>query len=125
MRRQIFDRHLWVIRRQNSDPSKTWFLAVNEFTDRSPEEFRAARTGHRPNPPQHFKAATDLFASSSAVHPASLPDTVDWRTKAGVVTEPKNQAACGGCWAFSAAETLESHLAIATGKPAPKLSTQQ
>merc|ERR1712187_925093 len=36
-----------------------------------------------------------------------------------------NQGACGGCWAFSAAETLESHLAIATGKPAPKLSTQQ
>lgn len=32
---------------------------------------------------------------------------------------------CGGCWAFSAAETLESHLAIASGKPAPKLSTQQ
>jgi cathepsin L len=54
-----------------------------------------------------------------------LPKTVDWRTKPGVVTEPKNQGACGGCWAFSAAETLESHLAIATGKPAPKLSTQQ
>merc|ERR1712187_835811 len=36
-----------------------------------------------------------------------------------------NQGACGGCWAFSAAETLESHLAIATGKPAPTLSTQQ
>merc|ERR1719188_2035762 len=54
-----------------------------------------------------------------------LPDSVDWRTKPGVLTEPKNQAMCGGCWAFSAVETLEAHLAIATGKPAPKLSTQQ
>merc|ERR1719231_952430 len=54
-----------------------------------------------------------------------LPKSVDWRTKPGVVTDPKNQGMCGGCWAFSAAETLESHLAIVTGKPAPKLSTQQ
>merc|ERR1712048_185970 len=32
---------------------------------------------------------------------------------------------CGSCWAFSATETLESHLAIATGEPAPVLSPQQ
>merc|ERR1711937_1045938 len=31
----------------------------------------------------------------------------------------------GSCWAFSAAETLESHLSIATGSAAPKLSPQQ
>merc|ERR1712060_889894 len=28
----------------------------------------------------------------------------------------KNPGACGSCWAFSAAESMESHLAIATGK---------
>lgn len=32
---------------------------------------------------------------------------------------------CGSCWAFSATETFESHLAIATNEPIQKLSPQQ
>merc|ERR1712232_767490 len=41
------------------------------------------------------------------------------------VSDAKDQGGCGSCWAFSAVETLESHLAIATGEPSPKLSPQQ
>merc|ERR1719329_1224377 len=54
-----------------------------------------------------------------------LPDSVDWRTKSGVMTPPKDQGGCGSCRAFSTVETLESHLAIATGEAAPVLSPQQ
>jgi cathepsin L len=32
------------------------------------------------------------------------------------VTEPKIQGHCGDCWAFSTIQTVESHLAIHTGK---------
>merc|ERR1712154_684917 len=58
----------------------------------------------------------------SGVAPA---DRIDWREQDGVVTPVKDQGGCGSCWAFSAAETLESHLALATGKASPKLSPQQ
>jgi cathepsin L len=44
----------------------------------------------------------------------TLPDHVDWREK-GVVTAVKDQGGCGSCWAFAAAATLESHIAIETG----------
>jgi len=61
----------------------------------------------------------------SAASTAGLPDSVDWRTKAGVMTPVKDQGACGSCWAFSVTETLESHFAISTGEKAPVLSAQQ
>ena len=43
-----------------------------------------------------------------------LPKSVDWRSR-NVVTSVKDQGHCGSCWAFAAAATLESHLALETG----------
>lgn len=43
-----------------------------------------------------------------------MPSQVDWR-KDGVVSDVKNQGMCGSCWAFAAAEALESHMALKTG----------
>jgi len=50
---------------------------------------------------------------------STLPKHVDWRkvqTKHGspVTTPVKNQRMCGSCWAFAAAEVLETHIALNT-----------
>mmetsp|Transcript_72690 Transcript_72690/g.207038 ORF Transcript_72690/g.207038 Transcript_72690/m.207038 type:complete len:335 (+) Transcript_72690:482-1486(+) len=60
---------------------------------------------------------------SGHVPVGDLPDSIDWRDS-GAVTDVKNQGSCGSCWAFSAAETLESHIFMQTGSLL-ELSPQQ
>ena len=52
-----------------------------------------------------------------------VPFNVDWRKK-GVVSSVKNQLKCGGCWAFSSAEAVESIWAI-NNKQLYNLSEQE
>uniref|UniRef100_UPI00358E96FC cathepsin O isoform X2 n=1 Tax=Myxine glutinosa TaxID=7769 RepID=UPI00358E96FC len=53
----------------------------------------------------------------------SLPARFDWREK-GAITAVKDQKSCGGCWAFSCVELLES-AAVRSGRPLKALSEQQ
>jgi len=121
-RKANFEAMLHQVIEHNRQEDKTWFATINEFSDLTAAEFKAFVKGRLPHTQswggmkEEFKSTVDL---------ASLPDSVDWRTKKGVVTKVKNQGQCGGCWAFSSTESLESHLAIATGQPAPVLSVQQ
>lgn len=107
-RKAVFERRLAEIKAHNKDETKTWKNGVNALTDRSPPELKQLR-GYKKGvqvamKPQPFTAP-----------PAPLPTSVDWRTK-GVVTPVKNQAQCGSCWSFAAAETLESQFAIKKNK---------
>jgi len=119
-RKQIFESNLERIREHNSNPAKTWFMNVNEFADWSNEEFRAKRLGAIPDLDKSM-----FLGEFQASNIEDLPASVDWRTKKGVMTPVKDQGGCGSCWAFSTVQTLESHLAIATGEDAPILSPQQ
>jgi len=121
-RAAVFAENVARINAVNTDKSSTWFAAINEFADWTNEEFRAQRASG-------VKTAEGVKGLHAAQHTmkavSDLPASVDWRTKDGIVTAVKDQGSCGSCWAFSSTETLESALAIATGKPAPVLSPQQ
>jgi len=118
-REAIFNDNMAIILSHNTIPDKTWFATVNEFTDWTNDEFRMYIKGT--NRQRLFAGE----ATTPELEYRSLPARVDWRDQAGVVTPPRDQGGCGSCWAFSAVETLESHLAITTGSATPTLSPQQ
>lgn len=108
-RKTVFEANLNKVmehNRQYAAGEHRWFMAVNSFADWTKEEFaRLLATEH--NPSQH------PVVQLPRVQPN--PESIDWRTK-GAVTPVKDQGGCGSCWAFSAAESVESHYQIASGK---------
>jgi cathepsin L len=110
-REEIFNTNLDIIRTHNADSSQTYKMGLNEFTDLTSKEFTTMFTGLNKAAHTVDVAAVASLADESKV----LPDSVDWRTQ-GVVSKVKNQASCGSCWAFSAVESIESAVAIATKK---------
>lgn len=97
----------------------TYTVGHNAFSGMNSEEF-AEFMGFRAN--QELLAKGDGFLRGSVptvqqegiMDLESLPTSVDWRTK-GVVSDIRNQAQCGSCWAFSGTSTVESAVAIKTG----------
>lgn len=115
---KTFEANLLLIQEHNSNPDKDWHATVNRFTDMSSGEFETYSKGRK-------RGAIHLGSNRQMYKPSgkALPDSVDWRDQ-GVVSAPKDQGGCGSCWAFSAVQSLESHLAIATGN-LQSLSPQQ
>jgi len=120
-RRNIFNSKLEKIKLHNQDETKSWKEGVNEFTDRTHEEFKV-RNGLRKDILYASKDFTTK-APKNSIDVNSLPVNVDWR-EAGILTAVKDQGDCGSCWTFGTTENVEAYWALATGKLSA-LSEQQ
>ena len=60
----------------------------------------------------------DIVRPIADVGDIELPSSLDWRAAAGdYVTEIRNQAKCGSCWAFAMTAALESYVLLSEKKP--------
>ncbi len=107
----------------NADTTKSYTLAHNRFSHLTAEEFSAQYTGLQPpltgvsmaRPPSSEGAMEHDCVTKTATNDQNVPDAVDW-VAAGAVVSPKDQAQCGGCWAFSATGAVEGAYFIKTGE---------
>jgi len=108
-----FKQNFDFVMAHNQQSEKNYELALNQFADLTPAEFKQFFLGVR-----HVSPSTSSYTPS--VH---APDTVDWQAKGGV-TGVKDQGQCGSCWAFSATGALEGGVFVHFGT-LPSLSEQQ
>jgi C1A family cysteine protease len=105
----IFRKNFIGILAHNADFTQNFTMGVNQFTDLTPEEFRAQYVGA-------LKAEVGSYGCKSFSSSASgAPSSIDWRTK-GAVTSVKDQGQCGSCWTFSATGAVEGAWAISKGQ---------
>lgn len=106
-----------LIERHNADPTQTFRVAHNQFSDLTHEEWRARFS---PLPPATNVSVAPRILGARAAAGAE----VDWRT-AGAVSPVADQGSCGSCWTFSATGAIEGFVALDKGTDAPTLSKQQ
>lgn len=106
--------------RQHNAEDHSWKMGINKFSDMTDDEFKMHKGLKRDG---NYDGASPFDIKTKPV--SELATDKDWRDASpSVVTPVKNQGGCGSCWAFSTVETLESAVAINTGKLL-ELSPQQ
>lgn len=108
------------IKEHNANVGTTSTFGLNQFSDMTPDEWKARFKYKLETPPMAVQEPVMLSATLSA---AEVPSSVDW-VSAGAVTPVKDQGTCGGCWAFAATGALEGGAQIDSGKLV-SLSEQQ
>ncbi|XP_077984007.1 cathepsin O-like [Glandiceps talaboti] len=125
---RVFKETLLRIDKLNALSSKnndTAVYGITKFADLTPEEFKQQYLMLEPQ--RKPAVALSDISNDPEKHPIKLPDSIpdkyDLRDLKAV-TPIRDQESCGGCWAFSTVESMETKRVL-DGGPLVELSVQQ
>ncbi|MCD6380442.1 hypothetical protein J7M07_08385 [bacterium] len=107
---ETVDQKIARINREIKENGWHWTAGKTDLSGLSHEEMQK-RMGLLPIPDDLNKRIS-LYSPSG---PVALPTSFDWRYQNGT-TPARNQASCGGCWAFAATAQMEAHTYIYDGR---------
>lgn len=116
-RRELYEKRAAENDAFNAQPGATWMAGPSPLTDLYPHEMQT-RFGHNKAMENSEDPARgpQLSPLHGLLPGEQLPTEVDWRKhQPNVITTVRDQGGCGSCWAITAAQTIESHVALATG----------
>lgn len=119
VRKEEFNKNMKDIIDHNDKGESSYTRCCNGFTDMSDEEKNAFNGG---KPDEKTLRAQGNW-TARGVQTRSVPSSLDL-SQDNCMQEPKNQASCGSCWAFTAIAPLEYVKCKASGHRF-KLSEQQ
>ncbi|XP_071477039.1 digestive cysteine proteinase 2-like [Diadema antillarum] len=99
-RKGHFTKNVRMIHSMNR-ANRGFTLAINHLADLAEDEFRKMRGRQRSSGSNH-----GIPFDGSRIKLEDVPDSIDWNIL-GAVSPVKDQAICGSCWSFGAAEAIE------------------
>ncbi|KAI5638532.1 papain family cysteine protease domain-containing protein [Phthorimaea operculella] len=123
MRRNIFQKNLRMIKITNRK-NLGYKLAVNKFSDRTPEEMKLHMgLMRRPEGRKGLEFPYDDLENNSSYPLETLPKEYDLRLQ-GIISPVQNQEDCGSCWTFGTTSAIEGAIARKNGGNLIRLSNQ-
>ncbi|CAK71903.1 unnamed protein product (macronuclear) [Paramecium tetraurelia] len=98
-RQIIFNQNVELINKHNSNPNKSYSMAINQFVDLTREEFQAIYLGK----------STIVKTENIELSARKNFEAVDWSSKLFPI---KDQFNCGSYWIFSAVGAVEAFLRV-------------
>ncbi|KAJ2952595.1 hypothetical protein O0L34_g6918 [Tuta absoluta] len=121
MRRSIFQKNLRLIKAINRK-NLGYKLAVNKFSDRTPEEMkRHMGLRRRPEGVKGLEFPYNSDKLNSQLE--TLPKEYDLRLE-GIISPVQEQDVCGSCWTFGTTSAIEGAIARKNGGKLIRLSNQ-
>jgi len=107
-REELFDQHLGLMAAHNCADERPWKNNVNQMADWTEAELQSLRGYKRVGSASGKEPAAPVVSLYEGTEEEELPDSFSYGFLESI-KKPRDQKACGSCWAYAAVTVLDAH----------------